>query len=570
MDEGLKRRASVDSYITTEAPIALQGVLNNIGPSGVDAAGVKSGIVIASPSQNNPDYFYTWTRDSALTIKVLVDRLIAGNTGLRTTIENYVAAQAIIQQTTNPSGGPTTGGLGEPKFNVDETAFTGAWGRPQRDGPALRATALIAYCRYLISTENTSHAISTVWPIISNDLNYVAIYWNQTGFDLWEEVDGSSFFTYNAQHRALVEGAAMAIELGQTCNGCSTQAPLILCFLQNFWSGSYVTANINVNNGRTGKDANSILSSIQIFDPAAASCDDTTFQPCSDRMLANHKVVTDSFRSVYPINSGIAEGIAVSVGRYPEDTYYNGNPWFLCTLAAAEQLYDALYQWNAFGELNVTSTSLPFFRDFDSSIATGTYSSTSATYSTLTSAIKSYADGFFTIIEAHQASNGSLSEQFDKSAGTELSAYDLTWSFAAFLTAADRRGGSIPASWGESTSNSLPSTCGGNGPSCSVSITFNETKVTTYGQNVYLTGSISQLGGWSTSTSSAIALSANEYTSSNPLWYATVSLPAATTFQYKFFIINTDGGVTWEDDPNRSYTTSSTCGDSDTVSDSWQ
>jgi hypothetical protein len=35
---------------------------------------------------------------------------------------------------------------------------------------------------------------------------------NNTGFDLWEEVSGSSFFTTNAQHRALVEGSALATQ----------------------------------------------------------------------------------------------------------------------------------------------------------------------------------------------------------------------------------------------------------------------------------------------------------------------------------------------------------------------
>lgn len=167
---------------------------------------------------------------------------------------------------------------------------------------------------------------------------------NESGFDLWEEVDGSSFFTVAVQHRALVEGSAIAAELGTSCAGCSSQAPQILCFLQSFWSPSngYIVANINVNNGRTGQDANTLLGSIHTFDPAAG-CDATTFQPyvspisittityssfrCSDRSLANHKVVTDVFRNLYTINSGKAEGTAVAVGRYPEDVYYNGNPW---------------------------------------------------------------------------------------------------------------------------------------------------------------------------------------------------------------------------------------------------
>ena len=271
--------------------------------------------------------FYTWTRDSALTFKMLVDTFIAGNTGLQQQIKNYISAQAHLQTVSDPSGDLSNGsGLGEPKFNVDGTAFTGPWGRPQRDGPALRATALIAYSRWLIANGQTSTVSSTIWPIISNDLNYVGQYWNQTGFDLWEEVNGSSFFTTAVQHRALVEGIALAGQIGKSCPGCVSQAPQILCFLQSFWNGQWILSNINENNGRVNKDANSILGAIHTFDPAAG-CDDSTFQPCSAKALANHKVIADAFRSIYSINSGIPEGQAVSVGRYPEDVYMGGNPW---------------------------------------------------------------------------------------------------------------------------------------------------------------------------------------------------------------------------------------------------
>lgn len=100
-----------------------------------------------------------------------------------------ITGQARLQTVSNPSGSLSDGtGLGEPKFNTDFSAFTGAWGRPQRDGPALRATALITYGKWLVSNGYTSTATSVVWPIIRNDLHYVAQYWNQTGFDLWEEV----------------------------------------------------------------------------------------------------------------------------------------------------------------------------------------------------------------------------------------------------------------------------------------------------------------------------------------------------------------------------------------------
>lgn len=318
---------SLTSWLASESSVALQGVLNNVGSSGSKVSGAKSGIVVASPSKSNPDYFYTWTRDAALVFKALVDQFLAGGTGssgLETQIQDYISAQAALQGVSNPSGGICSGGLGEPKFNVDITAFTGAWGRPQRDGPALRATAMIAYARYLIGKGQTSTVKSIIWPIVQNDLSYVTQYWNQTGFDLWEEVNSASFFTTGVQYRALVEGSSLATQIGNSCPNCDSQAPQVLCFLRSYWTGSYILSN--TGGGRSGKDANSILTSIHLFDQAAG-CDTNTFQPCSDKALANHKVVTDSFRSIYSINQGIAAGKGIAVGRYPEDSYYGGNPW---------------------------------------------------------------------------------------------------------------------------------------------------------------------------------------------------------------------------------------------------
>jgi hypothetical protein len=94
--------------------------------------------------------YYTWTRDAALVTKVLVDLFRNGNLGLQKVITEYVNSQAYLQTVSNPSGGLSSGGLAEPKYHVDMTAFTDGWGRPQRDGPALRATALIDFGNWLI------------------------------------------------------------------------------------------------------------------------------------------------------------------------------------------------------------------------------------------------------------------------------------------------------------------------------------------------------------------------------------------------------------------------------------
>ncbi|KAK3680732.1 glycoside hydrolase family 15 protein, partial [Podospora appendiculata] len=516
-------------------------------------------------------------------------------------------SQAKLQGVSNPSGSFSNGaGLGEPKFNVDLTQFTGAWGRPQRDGPPLRAIAMINYAKWLVKNGYTSTATTAVWPVIKNDLAYTAQYWNNTGFDLWEEVQGSSFFTIAASHRALVEGAALASTLGTSCTACNAIAPHILCFLQRFWSPSgYIISNL-FSSGRTGKDANSLLGSIHSFD-ASVGCDAATFQPCSDKALSNHKQVTDSFRSVYKLNSGIAQGVAVAVGRYAEDTYYNGNPWYLSTLAAAEQLYDSIYVWQQQASITVTSISLAFFKDLVPSITVGTYSSSSATYVSVINAVQTYADGYLNIVANYAHANGSLPEQFDRNTGVPLSASDLTWSYAALLSAKARRAGIVPSSWNAAAGNSVPGTCLAtsvvgsyvsatavsfpasqtpSGSSATVTATATATgtgsATTTAAATATPTGCASDhqvlvtfsivgdnsaIGAWN--TAGAVALSASQYTTANPIWTVTISLPAGTTIAYKYIVVNTDSSIKWETDPNNAFTVPSTCATTATKADSW-
>ncbi|KAG8626199.1 hypothetical protein KVT40_006600 [Elsinoe batatas] len=598
--ERLEARATgaLSAWLPVQSARAYQGVLDNIGSTGAKVSGARAGVVVASPSKTNPDYFYTWTRDSALVFKALVDQFISGKTELESRIQDYISHCAKLQQVSNPSGQLCTGGLAEPKYYVDETQFTGAWGRPQRDGPALRATAMIAYARTLLSRGRTAQVSNIIWPIVQNDLSYVTQYWNQTGFDLWEEVNSASFFTTAVQYRSLVEGSWLASQIGQSCTNCDSQAPNVLCFLQSYWTGSYVRSN--TGGGRSGRDANSILTSIHLFDKATG-CDSATFQPCSDKALANHKVVTDSFRSIYTINQGIAQGTGVAVGRYPEDSYYGGNPWYLATFAAAEQLYDAVFTWRRLGSLSITSISLPFFRDIYPSAAVGTYASTTAQFTAITSAALIYADTYLQNAQGYTPQSGDLAEQYTRSNGQPTSAADLTWSYAAFLTAIQARDNMMPDSWGASSARvptscsassatgpcrpatntnwgnpGTPSTSTGPTPSptggCTApsltSVTFNEIATTTFGENIFLVGSIAELGNWDTSR--AVALSADRYTSSNNLWYVSVTLSAGARFEYKYFRKASDGAIRWESDPNRGYTVPSDCQGQAVQNDSWR
>lgn len=61
--------------------------------------------------------------------------------------------------------------------------------------------------------------------------------------------------------------------------------------------------------------------------------------------------------------------------------------------------------------------------------------------------------------QQYTPSNGALAEQYSRSDGSPLSAADLTWSYAAFLSAADRRAGFVPASWKSSAANTVPGSC---------------------------------------------------------------------------------------------------------------
>ncbi|KAH8657061.1 glycoside hydrolase family 13 protein [Tricladium varicosporioides] len=118
------------------------------------------------------------------------------------------------------------------------------------------------------------------------------------------------------------------------------------------------------------------------------------------------------------------------------------------------------------------------------------------------------------------------------------------------------------------TTSSVITTTSSCTAATSVAVTFNELVTTTYGQTIKLSGSIAALGSWD--TSQAIALSAASYTSSNPLWTVTVSLAPGTVISYKFINVASSGTVTWEADPNRSYTVPSGCATAVTVSGSWQ
>ncbi|KAG8762923.1 glycoside hydrolase 15 protein [Ceratobasidium sp. 423] len=393
--------------------------------------------------------------DSALVTASIMDRLTAGENELEATLRLYSYSQARIQSTCNRSGCPADGGLGEPKFNVDGTPFEGSWGRPQRDGPALRAITLIRFANYLLDRGTTADRnfvsqflynqdTSSGASVIKNDLEYTSHLCFDPSFDLWEEKQDLHFFTLVVCRKALSSGAALATRLSdsgaadwyqQQFNVMTSR--ILDSGMFHFPDGSYRAYANPQNLGRRGVDSAVLLAIL-----AAGEAGDPKFGPTAPAVLASVKVYVDAFRGKYPIanNSDQSFGITpVPTGRYPEDKWdgyetgpdTEGNPWYLCTVAVPHAKFVSA------GNITVTDVSLQFFKQFVSPGDVLTRGSSEFNLALL--GMRAWSDGFYRILQRFQGPGGVLYEQFNKNTGEPQGASNLTWSFAAFANAARAR-----------------------------------------------------------------------------------------------------------------------------------
>ena len=188
---GASHRVAVDSWMTTEKPLAIQYLLDNISPPGA-----AKGAVVASPSRNNPDYFYTWVRDSSIVAQTVLDLLKNAPSSVhdayveqsyRTLLDQMVDFSRGLQALP-PQG--EIGGLGEPKYLVTGQLFTGGWGRPQNDGPAVRAIVFAEQANLLLDSGQSTvvgqklyRAEMPASTLVKEDLEYVSHHWSDTCFD---------------------------------------------------------------------------------------------------------------------------------------------------------------------------------------------------------------------------------------------------------------------------------------------------------------------------------------------------------------------------------------------------
>ncbi|MCB0394829.1 MAG: glycoside hydrolase family 15 protein, partial [Bdellovibrionales bacterium] len=357
------------------------------------------GIVVASPSQSDPDYYFHWVRDAALVTNALIQigyQIPALKNRVEMHLNDFV--EATVKQQTSKA----LTGLGEPKFFVDGSPFDGPWGRPQNDGPALRAITLINWANLLIDqgeivkvrTLLYDSRLPTQSPI-KRDLEYVSQNWREPSFDIWEEVKGDHFYTRYVQMSALVKGEGLARRLGDSraADWYRAQAEEVQDSLDSFFDLKKGTLRTTLNqvdglNYKSSELDVAVVLGILHGDLWDATHFTPKIRSAIDKTIEELK---ESFNEIYPINYSKNKK-AVILGRYPEDRYFGGHPWFLTTFAIAE-----------------------YYRK---------------TKQNLVEADGLMAEGLY-----HAGANCQMDEQIHRESGYMLSAYDLTWSYAAFLTA---------------------------------------------------------------------------------------------------------------------------------------
>jgi glucoamylase len=459
----------LSQWIQTEKAVAASKLIGNI---------LSNGAVIASPSRSDPDYYFHWVRDGALTMDVIVSISMqsvdpAERQRYIILLTRYLDFSLGNQVTSNPSS-DLGRGLGEPKFNTDGSAFTGPWGRPQDDGPALRALTFIRLANRMLDGGDPSQVelVKTklydgVLPtnsLIKRDLEYVSNNWQRTSFDLWEEVRGLHFYTRMVQRKALTEGARLAIRLndGGAAGWYALQAAELEDEIKKHWDQGkgYLVATLNRDGGidykSSGLDTAIILGVLHSHTPA-----DSFFSATNDMVLATAGTLASQFDQLYAINKvkKDSEGgeLGIAIGRYPEDRYSGtttsseGNAWVLCTLALGELYYRAANEWVNGGEIAVTDRNKSFFSRLNSSKfgeLTGgkVLKRDDSVFQDIVAELRIAADRQLRRVKFHEFADGSLSEQFNRNTGLMQSAGDLTWNYASVLTSFSHRSPAEPIS----------------------------------------------------------------------------------------------------------------------------
>jgi glucoamylase len=281
--------------------------------------------------------------------------------------------------------------------------------------------------------------------VIKADLEYVAHHWNETSFDLWEEVKGMHFYTLMVQRRALVEGAQFADVMGDggAAQFYRNQAASIGQAIKRFWNNQKGTFVVTLNRDGGIDYKSSGIDSAIILGVIHGYAGDGFLSPANDLVQSSALVIKSAFDRIYPINQN--KTVESAIGRYPEDRYTGysssgeGNPWVLTTNAYAELYYRMRHEYANSRSIRVTQFNkafLEYILDGTALQANTVLTPQNQLFGRVMRNLGIKGDAFMARTFLHGHQDGALSEQINRHSGYMQGAPNLTWSHASILTAA--------------------------------------------------------------------------------------------------------------------------------------
>jgi glucoamylase len=385
-----------------------------------------TGSILASPEtelDGGPDYFFHWLRDAAAVMEAM--RLLAGGEDGGAWIARFEACVRFSLALGRLSGRALLEGtdirarvmpdflkfvrpdaeiaalegervLGDVRFGADGALDIIKWSRPQHDGAALEALVAL---RFRHDGRSSSAAARTeLETLIRRDLDYTAHHAAEPCVDIWEEELGEHYYPRHVALAALEAGAAWCAAAGDTARAAAFReaAVRLAPALNAFWSDElgFYRSRIAAPDPAKALDMSVILALLH------AGRERGPHSLADARMAATLNRLRAHFAARYPLNR--ERGLPFALGRYPGDRYFDGSAWYLCSFAAAEYEYR---------RAALARDATPI----------------------------AHGDAILDAVRVLVPETGALSEQFHPVTGAPLSARNLTWSYAAFLTAAHAR-----------------------------------------------------------------------------------------------------------------------------------
>ncbi len=389
-------------------------------------AGIISapGCVLASPSWENTathvtqDYVYHWTRDAAIVALELAWAYANGTLPDNKALTDYVTFARTCQQ--------SAGDFDRASFYIDGAQRP--WSN-QADGPALQTLALLAMYRQLDPPAQVTAAT-----LIDANLSFLAGAYQGKTFNLWEQEYGYSFFARSAQLRCFRAVAANTVGVAvpswlPSALGWLTSA------LDGHWNGTVYQSVLPVPTDHLAPyDPN-----IDIVQSAVYGAESAT----DPRLLATAAQLRAQWadpasRYYYPVNGADAAlSLGPLLGRYPGDVYdgdtdaqAGDHPWVVSTANFAELYYRVANNIAASRTVAADPLSASFFSQVGVTSATEPLAAAAA--------LRAAGDAMLQAIIYH-SDHLELSEQFDAVTGFEKSVSNLSWSYAAFVSAVRAR-----------------------------------------------------------------------------------------------------------------------------------